>query len=51
MISKATKMEERIPVAAVVGPTASGKSWLAVELALRYDGRWSQQIPCRFIPA
>ena len=38
MISKATKMEERIPVAAVVGPTASGKSWLAVELALRYDG-------------
>lgn len=38
MISKATKMEERIPVAAVVGPTASGKSWLAVELALQYDG-------------
>ena len=25
-------------MAAVVGPTASGKSWLAVELALRYDG-------------
>jgi tRNA dimethylallyltransferase len=29
---------ERIPVAAVVGPTATGKSRLAVELALRFHG-------------
>lgn len=29
---------EKIPVAAVVGPTASGKSRLAVELALRFGG-------------
>lgn len=29
---------ERIPVAAVVGPTATGKSSLAVELALRFGG-------------
>ncbi|OCN03280.1 tRNA (adenosine(37)-N6)-dimethylallyltransferase MiaA [Clostridium sp. W14A] len=29
---------DRIPVAAVVGPTATGKSWLAVELALRHRG-------------
>ena len=29
---------ERIPVAAVVGPTASGKTALAVELALRLNG-------------
>lgn len=29
---------EKIPVAAVVGPTASGKSKLAVELALRFGG-------------
>lgn len=29
---------ERIPVAAVVGPTATGKSRLAVELALRFGG-------------
>ena len=29
---------DRIPVAAVVGPTASGKTALAVELALRLDG-------------
>ena len=28
----------RIPVAAVIGPTASGKTALAVELALRLDG-------------
>lgn len=29
---------EQIPVIAVVGPTASGKTRLAVELALHYDG-------------
>ncbi|XOQ44763.1 MAG: tRNA dimethylallyltransferase [Clostridium sp.] len=29
---------ERIPVAAVVGPTATGKSRLAVELAIRFHG-------------
>ena len=29
---------ERIPVAAVVGPTASGKTALAAELALRFGG-------------
>lgn len=29
---------QKIPVAAVVGPTASGKSRLAVELALRFGG-------------
>lgn len=29
---------ERMPVAAVVGPTATGKSRLAVELALRFHG-------------
>lgn len=29
--------EEKIPVVAVVGPTASGKSWLAVELAKWLD--------------
>lgn len=34
MVSK----QQNIPVAAVVGPTASGKSRLAVELALRFDG-------------
>lgn len=28
----------RVPVVAVVGPTASGKSKLAVELALKFDG-------------
>ena len=31
-------MERKIPVVAVVGPTASGKSGLAVEIALRKDG-------------
>lgn len=31
-------MMERIPVAAVVGPTATGKSRLAVELAIRFRG-------------
>ena len=31
-------MKERIPVAAVVGPTATGKSRLAVELALQFHG-------------
>ncbi len=31
-------MADRIPVIAVVGPTASGKTALAVELALRLDG-------------
>ena len=31
-------MENRIPVLAVVGPTASGKSRLAVELAARFSG-------------
>lgn len=31
-------MMERIPVLAVVGPTATGKSRLAVELALRFGG-------------
>lgn len=30
--------QQNIPIAAVVGPTASGKSRLAVELALRFDG-------------
>lgn len=30
--------ENRIPLVAVVGPTASGKSRLAVELALRHNG-------------
>lgn len=30
--------EPKIPLAAVVGPTASGKSALAVELAVRFDG-------------
>ena len=38
MISKAEKVDAQIPVAAVVGPTASGKSGLAVELALRCEG-------------
>lgn len=38
MSSFATKTEQNIPVAAVVGPTASGKSRLAVELALRCGG-------------
>lgn len=31
--------QERIPVVAVVGPTASGKSWLAVELAKWLDSQ------------
>ena len=31
-------MNERIPLLAVVGPTASGKTALAVELALRTGG-------------
>lgn len=31
-------MTERIPVAAVAGPTATGKTRLAVELALRFGG-------------
>lgn len=30
--------KDRIPVVAVVGPTASGKSRLAVEIALARDG-------------
>lgn len=30
--------EKKIPILAVVGPTASGKTALAVELALQYDG-------------
>ena len=38
MISKAEKVDAQIPVAAVVGPTASGKSGLAVELSLRCEG-------------
>ena len=32
-------MERKIPVVAVVGPTASGKSGLAVEIALRKTGK------------
>lgn len=31
-------MEEKIPVIAVVGPTASGKTGLAVEIAKRFNG-------------
>ena len=31
-------MEKKIPLLAVVGPTASGKTALAVELALRTGG-------------
>lgn len=38
MISTEAKTKTRIPVAAVVGPTASGKSRLAVELALQRCG-------------
>ena len=33
-----TRIEETIPLAVVAGPTASGKTGLAVELALRLDG-------------
>ena len=29
---------EKIPLLCVVGPTASGKTWLAVELAKAFDG-------------
>ena len=31
-------MEEKIPVIAVVGPTASGKTGLALEIAKRFNG-------------
>ena len=31
-------MENKIPVICVVGPTASGKTALAVKLALKYNG-------------
>ena len=30
--------EEKIPVAVIAGPTASGKTALAVEIALRHQG-------------
>lgn len=33
-----TQNEQKIPLVAVVGPTASGKSRLAVELAIRFHG-------------
>ena len=33
-----TQMDNRIPLAVVAGPTASGKTGLAVELALRLGG-------------
>ena len=29
---------EKIPLLCVVGPTASGKTWMAVELAKAFDG-------------
>lgn len=35
---KKTEPEQKIPVAVVCGPTASGKTALAVELALRFGG-------------
>ena len=30
--------QKKTPLVAVVGPTASGKTWLAVELAKHYQG-------------
>ena len=46
-------MKEKIPVIAIVGPTASGKTGLAVSVAERFGGeeRLFPQIQCKYIPS
>lgn len=42
------ELQKKIPLVVIVGPTASGKSKLAVELAIGCKRKLCQQIPCKF---